>query len=101
MNGVNLQDPYRWLEAEGKKTYNWIKKQNSYTENLINKIPVKRKLKHQLKKLYEIDSIGIPVPYNNRYFFIERKGSEDLSVLYFQDGSKGEPRVLIDQNKLF
>ena len=31
---------------------------------------------------------------------MERKGSEDLSVLYFQDGLKGKPRVLIDQNKL-
>jgi prolyl oligopeptidase len=100
IHGVKVSDPYRWLEEEGKETTTWIKKQNSYTETLINEIPVRRKLKQQLKKLYKIDSIGIPVIYNNRYFFMERKGSEDLSVLYVQDGLKNKPRVLIDQNKL-
>lgn len=100
IHGVKVSDPYRWLEEEGRKTTTWIKKQNSYTETLINKIPVKRRLKQQLKKLYKIDSVGIPVPYNKRYFFMERKGSEDLSVLYVQDSLKSKPRVLIDQNKL-
>lgn len=100
IHGVRVADPYRWLEEKTRKTTNWINRQNSYTKSLINKIPVKKRLKQQLKKLYEIDSIGIPFPRGNRYFLIERKGSEDLSILYVQDNLKGKQRVLIDQNKL-
>lgn len=98
--GVNITDPYRYLEEESKKTSYWIKDQNRYTKSLIDKIPIKKKLKQQLKKLYKIDSFGIPVPRNGYYFFMDRKGSEDLGVLYIQDGLKGKPRILIDQNKL-
>src|SRR3989344_668046 len=100
MHGVKVSDPYRWLEEDDKKTAAWITKQNSYTGALINKVPVRKRLKQQLKKLYKIDSIGIPLPYNNRYFFMERKGSQDLGVLYVQNSLKSKPRVLIDQNKL-
>lgn len=100
IHGVNVSDPYRWLEKNNKETTNWIKKQNSYTKSLIDKIPAREKIKQQLKKIYQIDSIGIPVPCHNRYFFMERKGSEDLSVLYVQNGLKAKPKVLIDQNKL-
>jgi len=100
IHGVDITDPYRYLEDEDIRTSNWVKEQNNYTKSLMDKIPVKKKLKQQLQELYRIDSIGIPVPYNNRYFFMERKGSQDLSVLYVQNSLKSKPRVLIDQNKL-
>lgn len=100
IHGIHITDPYRWLEDESRETSNWIKEQSRYTKSLIDKIPVKKKLKQQFKKLYKIDSFGIPVPRNNHYFFMDRKGSEDLGVLYVQEGLKGKPKVLIDQNKL-
>lgn len=100
VHNIHITDPYRWLEDESRKTSNWIKEQNRYTKSLIDKISVRKKLKQQLQKIYKIDSFGIPVPRSNRYFFMDRKGSEDLGVLYVQEGLKGKPRILIDQNKL-
>lgn len=100
IHGVSITDPYRWLEDDGKDTTRWIKEQNKYTRSFLDKIIVKKRLKQQLKKLYQIDSVGIPVPRGNRYFFIERKGSQDLAILYVQEGLNGKPRILIDQNKL-
>lgn len=100
IHGITISDPYRWLEEEGTKTNNWIGQQNNHTKSLLNNIPVKNKIADRLTELYTIDSIGIPVPKENRYFFIERKGSEELSVLYVQDNIKSKPRILIDQNKL-
>lgn len=100
IHGINIADSYRWLEEENIDTDLWIKKQNIYTKSFIDKISVRKNLKQRLKEVYQIDSIGIPVPRKDRYFFMERKGSQDLAVLYVQDGLKSKPRTLIDQNKL-
>ncbi len=100
VHGISITDSYRYLEGEDKKTSRWIKEQNKYTKSQIDEIPVKKRLKQQLSKLYKIDSFGIPVPRGDRYFFMDRKGSEDLGVLYIQEGLKGKLKVLIDQNKL-
>lgn len=97
-NGTDIIDPYRWLEEDSLETHQWIKRENSYTKSIIDRIPEKEKYKKRLEKLYHVDSVGIPVPRRKRYFYLERKGSEDLAVLYVQIGLKGKPKVLIDQN---
>ena len=62
VHGISITDSYRYLEGEDKKTSRWIKEQNKYTKSQIDEIPVKKRLKQQLSKLYKIDSFGIPVP---------------------------------------
>ncbi len=98
--GVRVVDQYRWLEKNNEEVSTWIKNQQKYTESLINKIPVREKITRRLKELYQIDSIGVPVPCKGHYFFFKRKNNEDLSVLYVKKGLNGKPKVLIDQNKL-
>jgi len=98
--GVEVEDQYRWLEKNNQEVTDWIKNQQKYTESLINKIPARKKITRRLKELYQIDSIGVPVPCNGHYFFFKRKRNEDLSVLYVKKRLKGKPKVIIDQNKL-
>lgn len=101
IHGVRVQDPYRWLESDGDPDVKqWLEEQNALTRSVLDKVPVRVAIKNRLDQLFRIDTVGIPVPKGNRYFFEERKGADDLSVLYCQEGLGGSPKVLIDPNIL-
>jgi prolyl oligopeptidase len=100
IHGVDVSDLYRWLEENSKETQSWIKEQNAFSRSVLNKTSAKTNIKKRLGELFKIDAIGIPVPRGSRYFFEERKGTDDLSILYVQDGLEGSPRELINPNTL-
>ncbi|MDA2922044.1 prolyl oligopeptidase family serine peptidase [Patescibacteria group bacterium AH-259-L07] len=100
LHGTKISDPYRWLEQDSQETHKWIEKQNAYTRSFLDKIPERKNIKERLTQLFRIDTVGVPVPRKGRYFFCERKGGKGLEILYIQNGLNGEPRVLIDPNKL-
>ena len=99
--GVRVSDPYRWLENDDDvEVKQWLEAQNLVTRSVLDKIAARDRIKERLNQLFRIDTVGIPVPKGNHYFFEERKGDADLSVLYVQDGLDGNPKVLIDPNTL-
>ncbi len=100
LHGVKLVDSYRWLEKDDDRTQEWIKEQNIFTRSFLDKISIRAGIKKRLSDLFKIDTVGIPVPRGNRYFFVERKGTEDLGILYTQEGLHGPPRVLVNPNTL-
>lgn len=101
IHGVSVPDPYRWLEKDDdQEVKKWLEEQNAKTRSVLDKIATRNSIKNRLNQLFRVDTVGIPVPKVNRYFFGERKGTDDLSVLYVQDGLNGSPRVLIDPNTL-
>lgn len=98
---VIVPDPYRWLEKnDDPEVKEWLEAQNAVTHSVLDTITARNSIKERLSKLFRIDTVGIPVPKCNRYFFEERKDADDLSVLYVQDGLDGSPKVLIDPNTL-
>lgn len=101
IHGINVPDPYRWLEKDDDpEVKKWLEEQNTLTRSVLDKIEIRNAIKNRLSQLFRIDTVGIPVPKGNRYFFEERRGIDDLDVLYVQDGLNGSPRVLIDLNIL-
>lgn len=101
IHGVHVPDSYRWLEEDDDpEIKQWFEAQNAATRSVLDTITARDSIKERLSELFRIDTVGIPVPKGNRYFFEERKGADDLSVLYVQDGLSGSPRVLIDPNTL-
>ncbi|MEK7133355.1 MAG: S9 family peptidase, partial [Patescibacteria group bacterium] len=101
INGVHIPDPYRWLEKDGDpEVKQWLEKQNVLTHFMLDKVAARNTIKNRLNQLFKIDTVGIPVPKGNRYFFEERKGADDLGVLYVQGSLDSLPRVLIDPNIL-
>ncbi len=101
IHGISVPDPYRWLENDDDpEVKQWLEAQNAATRSVLYKIKLRKGIKNRLSQLFRIDTVGIPVPKGSRYFFEERKGTDDLSVLYVQDGLNGAPRVLIDPNML-
>lgn len=101
IHGVRVPDPYRWLEKDDDpEVKQWIEAQSAATRSVLDMITARNSIKERLGKLFRIDTVGIPVPKGSHYFFEERKGADDLSVLYVQDGLEGSPRVLIDPSTL-
>jgi prolyl oligopeptidase len=99
-HGIEVSDPYQWLEGDSDEIGCWLADQNTLTRSFLDKVDVRENIKQRLLELFRIDTVGIPVPKRNHYFFVERKAEEDLGVLYVQDGLRDEPRVLVDPNTL-
>jgi len=99
-HGVKVSDPYRWLEEDSGETQEWIEGQNKFTRSVLDKIAARTELKSRLNEVFRIGTVGVPTSRGCKYFFEERKGTDDLSILYVQEGLNGSSRVLIDPNTL-
>ena len=51
-HGTIVEDPYRWLEDDNSdETKAWVVAQNKVTQDYLNKIPYRDKVKKKLKEL--------------------------------------------------
>jgi prolyl oligopeptidase len=101
IQGVEIADPYRWLEdQQSPETRAWIKAQNDYTHSQLDGRPGRDSIQRRLTELMKIDTIGTPVERNGRYFFRKRLASQDQSVLYMRKGLQGSDEVLVDPNPM-
>ncbi|MDE2126484.1 MAG: S9 family peptidase [Armatimonadetes bacterium] len=98
---VRVPDPYRWLEdANSPETHAWIEAENQLTFGWLDKVPGRARILHRLQKLWNYERYGMPEHRAGHYFFSKNDGLQNQAVLYTSYGLKGEPRVLIDPNKL-
>lgn len=101
LHGVEVPDPYRWLEdLNSAQTATWIKAQSSLTESYLKTIPGRKTLKTHLTKLWNVERFGIPFFEGDRYFFTKNNGLQNQSVLYSTKSLTAEPKVLLDPNSL-
>lgn len=99
--GTVVADPYRWLENDTTaETAEWVKEQNAVTFSYLEKIPFRNKLKERIGKLWNFERYSAPFKKGDYYFFYKNNGMQNQSVLYMQEGLAGEPKVLLDPNKL-
>ena len=99
-HGVEVADPYRWLEdPNSQSTQDWIKAQNELTFNYLTKIPVRGKIQQRLTQLWDYEKYGIPFKRGEGYFYSKNDGLQNQSILYTLTNLDGEPRVLIDPNQ--
>lgn len=103
MHGEEIIDNYRWLEPlekESDEVREWTTLQNNYTRSILDNLPGRAELEKRLAELMSIGSVSTPSMRGNRYFYTERQGDQNQSVLYLREGHDGEPRVLLDPNTL-
>lgn len=97
LHGVELTDPYRWLEGQdAPATRDWIARQNAYTDAVIGNRPEQRLFTSRLEQLLSTDQIAQPIYRNGRYFFRRRAVGEDLFSIYLRNGVNGTDEKLID-----
>lgn len=99
-HGVEVADPYRWLENVDERTAAWVRQQNAVAQPYLEAIPARQTIKARLTELWNYERYGIPMQRAGRYFYLRNDGLQDQSVLYVADSLDGEPRVLLDPNEL-
>src|SRR5258705_4983719 len=105
IHGVEIADPYRWLEGDEKgaataETRKWTEEQNKRTREILDHLPGRERLEARLREVMQMRAIRAPEMARNRYFYTKREGTQNQAVLYVREGAFGQPRELIDANKL-
>lgn len=106
IHGVDVADPYRWLEdGDAPAVRAWTAQENALTRAALDAVPARAAIERRLWSLFEIGSLGTPVVRRRstrarRYFYSRRDGKQNQPVLYVRDGVAGADRVLFDVNAL-
>ncbi|TWO31587.1 S9 family peptidase [Seonamhaeicola sediminis] len=96
--GVEVKDPYRWLEDDmSEETTKWVESQNLVTQNYLNKIPFKNKLKKRLSELWNYEKISAPFKEGNNIYYYKNNGLQNHYVLYKKKENGGED-IFLDPN---
>ncbi|WP_136482276.1 prolyl oligopeptidase family serine peptidase [Cognatitamlana onchidii] len=96
--GINVKDPYRWLEDDrSKETKAWVEVQNKATNAYLDKIPFRTALKQQLTELWDYEKIGAPFKEGNYTYFAKNDGLQNQSVYYRRHLDNTE-EVFLDPN---
>ncbi len=99
--GTVVNDPYRWLEDDrAEETEEWVKAQNATTQKYLTRIPYRDQIEKRLTQLFNYPRLSSPKRVGNHYFFYKNSGLQNQSVIYYQEGRDGEPKVFIDPNTL-
>lgn len=101
-HGTKVADPYRWLEADVRKSpqvAQWVAEQNKLTFAYLQAIPQREAIHQRLKELWNYERYSAPFKAGGRYFYTKNDGLQNQAVLYTLDSLDGKPRVLIDPNQ--
>ena len=101
VNGVQVVDPYRWLEADTTgRVRDWTDLQNGRTRAVLDRLPQRAAFTRRLRELLSVGLLSTPRPIGGRIFHARREGEQKQSVLYVRDAVGAPDRALIDPNTL-
>ena len=99
--GVDVKDPYRWLEDDrSPETEAWVVAENKATNAYLDKIPFREALKNRLSELWNYEKVGAPFNEGDYTYFYKNDGLQNQSVLYrFKKGEDAKTAtVFLDPN---
>ena len=98
--GVEVSDPYRWLEDDNsEETAEWVKAQNAVTQGYLQGIPFRQKIADRLTEIWNYPRYRMPVKKGDKIYFRKNDGLQNQDVLFVMEEG-GEPEVLLDPNTL-
>jgi prolyl oligopeptidase len=98
LHGVEVADPYRWLEAGGDdEVRDWVADQNRHTRAVLGALPGRDALRARLSALLHAGSSMSCTVAGDRVFSVERWGHHDQAVLVVRSATAtGMARTLVD-----
>ncbi len=96
--GVQVADPYRYLEDDVDATKVWVDDQVAFSQNYLATIPFREQLKNELREIWNYEKIGAPFKEGDFTYFYKNDGLQAQSVLYRTD-KNGKTEVFLDPNK--
>jgi len=81
--GVEVKDPYRWLEDDrSEETASWVKAQNKSTFSYLDNIPFREELKERLSEIWNYEKVGAPFIEGDYTYFFKNDGLQNQYVIY-------------------
>lgn len=100
-HGKTVEDPYRWLENDtAAEVKAWVEEQNKVTFDYLSKIPYREKIKNRISEFINYERFSAPSKIGDYYIYSKNDGLQNQSVIYYQHGLNGEPKVFMDPNKM-
>jgi prolyl oligopeptidase len=97
--GVEVPDPYRWLEDEhSEETKAWLAAQDEIAERLFAKLPERAEAELYLDENWIDGVTGVPVRKGHNTFHWESVRGLNHPVLYFQRDGAARSEVAFDLN---
>ncbi|MCB4807199.1 prolyl oligopeptidase family serine peptidase [Tamlana sp. 62-3] len=97
--GVEVEDPYRWLENDvSAETKAWVKAQNVVTNSYLNQIPYKNQIKKRLETLWNYEKISAPFKEGNYIYYSKNNGLQNQDVIYRTLVNSDKSEVFLDLN---
>jgi prolyl oligopeptidase len=104
VHGVEISDPYRWLEdQDSPETRAWIEAQNEYTRSILDSVagPGGRDdMRRELTPFIRYDWYCKPTGAGGHYFFMRELADDNLKSICVRRGLDGQDEVLIDPEAL-
>lgn len=99
--GVEVADPYRWLEDDmSQETEAWVDAQNEVTNGFLENIPFREDLKKRLESIWNYEKVGAPFKEGDYTYFYKNDGLQNQYVVHrFKTGDDPETaEVFLDPN---
>lgn len=99
--GVKVDDPYRWLEDDrSDRTEMWVKQQNDVTENYLQNLSIRPRIKNRLTEIWNYNKESAPYKKGEFYFCYKNNGLQNQSVFFIKKNLEDDGQVLLDPNTL-
>lgn len=100
--GTSVVDPYRYMEnLKDPEVQAWMKAQAAYTRQVLDRIPGRDGLEHQIEHLLTGDLHRRDLARRGeRLFYRLSLPGDTLAKLAYRDGMTGDEHVLVDPAKL-
>ena len=102
--GTVIADPYRWMErptASNLGFFQWLKAQNDYTRQVLDRLPQRASLEARLAELADVVTTVNDVSLAGaRWFYLKLQPGEQTPKLYARDLRSRRERLLLDPDTL-
>mmetsp|Transcript_14448 Transcript_14448/g.58500 ORF Transcript_14448/g.58500 Transcript_14448/m.58500 type:complete len:107 (-) Transcript_14448:859-1179(-) len=77
LHGVEVQDPYRWLEdPDSEETRTWVEAENELSRSYVSG-DVREEVLSELKKMSEYEKLGCPFKVGDAIMFMKKDGLQN------------------------
>lgn len=98
-HGVEIADPYRWLEDDrAPETAAWVKAQNELTFDYLGAIPYRDVYRARLTEIWNYPRESSPRKHGDRYFLFKNDGLQNQGVMYARTSHEDAGEIVLDPN---
>ena len=95
--GLEVTDPYRWMEDGGQELTDWMKAQDACARALLGRIPGRQELLDELRALNTgAAAVTRLRRVGDRYVYLKRNAGDQVAKLCVREASTEVERVLVD-----